>query len=298
MRALITGSSGHIGGTIAEYLAGLGWETVGLDCRPPATPCIINHHIQADIGSTREWDGIPGRIQPCDVIIHAAAVIRHDLFGQDVPLVNCLGTQQVLRLAAEWKVRGLIYLSSVPVIGRPRERPVTEEHPVDPPSAYHASKLFGEHLVRLAGMDAGIPAASFRLTSPIGPGMPPNRIFSVFAGQALAGKPILIAGTGARRQNYVDARDIARAAELWIKQPKPGLFNVAGGESISNRELAETIVRTLTSSSTVALSGKPDPDDGLAWDVSIEKARSSFGFEPAYGIEQSVRDYAAGLRET
>ncbi len=297
MRALITGASGHIGGTIAAHLAGLGWETVGLDCRPPAMPGVMSH-VQADIGSALEWNELSERIPPCDVIIHAAAVIQHDLFGQNIPLVNCLGSQQVFRLAAEWKVRGLIYLSSVPVIGQPRELPVTEEHPVDPPSAYHASKLFGEHLVRLVGLDAGIPAASFRLTSPIGPGMPPNRIFSVFIGQALAGKPILLAGTGARRQNYVDARDIARAAELWLEQPKPGLFNVAGRESISNRCLAETIVQTLESSSTVALSGKPDPDDKLAWDVSIDKAGSSFGFEPAYGIEQSIRDYAAGLRGT
>ncbi len=277
-----------------SHLAGLGWEVTGLDCRPPPIPSPARH-IQADIGSAQEWETLPSRIPACDVIVHAAAVIQHDLFGQAVPLVNCLGSQQILKLATTWKVRGFIYLSSVPVIGRPLELPITEQHPVDPPSAYHASKLFGEHLVRLTETQAGIMAASFRLTSPVGPGMPPNRIFSVFTAQALAGKPILLAGTGGRRQNYVDARDIARAVELWLKQPVSGLFNIAGSASISNRELAEQCVRIVNSSSPIELSGKPDPDDALAWDVSIRKAQTNLGFNPTYDIERSIRDYAVTL---
>ncbi|MFC1461804.1 NAD-dependent epimerase/dehydratase family protein [Verrucomicrobiota bacterium] len=156
-----------------------------------------------------------------------------------------------------------------------------------PFTAYHASKLFGEHLVRIANRKKPT-GATLRLTSPVGPGMPENRILSVFAKQALTGRPIQLAGQGSRRQDYVDVRDIAYAVELCLKGRVKGLYNIAGGTSISNRELAETCVRVLNSSSPIEFSGAPDPEEGIIWDVSIAKASRQFGYEPQHGIEQSI----------
>lgn len=291
MKVLITGASGHVGGAIASHLIGLGWEVAGLDCRPAHIPGLARH-VQADIGSQSALETIIAGIPPCAGIVHAAATLEKDPYADAISLTNCFGTQQVLKLAKQWHVASFIFLSSVPVIGLPRQHPVTEEHPVDPPTAYHASKLFGEHLVRIANRQREI-GATFRLTSPVGPGMPGNRIFSVFVDRARAGQPIHLAGQGSRRQNYVDVRDIARAVELCLKDRVTGLFNIAGGTSISNRELAETCVRVLNSCSPIRFSGKPDSEDGIIWDVSIEKARKRFGYEPLYDVEQSILAYVA-----
>jgi UDP-glucose 4-epimerase len=198
-----------------------------------------------------------------------------------------------LKLARIWDVNSFVYISSIGVIGIPRQLPITEEHPADPPTAYHASKVFGEQLAKLAGRQ-GLTNAILRLSSPVGPGMAPNRILSVFVRRALAKLPLQLAGHGTRRQNYVDVRDVAAAVELCLQKRVTGTFNIAGKDSVSNRELAEICIRTLASPSAIIHTGRPDPEEGVVWEVSIAKAKETFGYQPCYGIEESIRSVGAG----
>jgi nucleoside-diphosphate-sugar epimerase len=152
--------------------------------------------------------------------------------------------------------------------------------------------LFGEHLVRLAASPA-LRTASLRLTSPIGPGTPPGRIFSEFAGRARRGEPLVLAGQGGRRQNYVDVRDIARAVGQCLQTGASGIFNVAGTADVSNLELARCCIQTLGSASPVAFSGTADPEEHIAWVVSTEKARRSFGYQPVHSLADSIQAYVS-----
>jgi nucleoside-diphosphate-sugar epimerase len=206
-------------------------------------------------------------------------------------MTNCWGTQQLLSLVEEWHARQLIYLSSVPLIGVPRFLPITEDHPAQPLTVYHASKLYGEHLVRLAERN-GCAATSLRLTSPAGPGTPSNRILAVLVGRALAGQPLRVLGRGTRRQNYVDVRDVACAVEASLARCVGGLYNVAAAQSVSNLELALTCIAELSSSSAVEFTGSPDPEEDTAWDVSIAKAQRDLGYTPQFTLRDTIRAVA------
>jgi nucleoside-diphosphate-sugar epimerase len=289
MRILVTGASGHVGGAIAAHLVQSGWQVTGLSRRGQVVQGAEVVHL--DIGQTGVSTAIARRIKPCEAIVHAAASLEKELCAPSIALTNCLGTQELLKLASTWESRNFIYISSVPVIGLPRQVPVTEQHPVAPPTAYHASKLFSEHLVRLAGRE-GIAAASLRITAPVGPGMPPNRILPVFIRQAVSDKPIQLAGNGTRRQDYVDVRDIAMGVEQCLKAGARGLFNIAAGRAISNEDLARSCVTILKSNSRIEFSGKTDPEEGIAWEVSIALARSEFGYAPQHSLEDSIRALA------
>jgi UDP-glucose 4-epimerase len=201
----------------------------------------------------------------------------------------------MLALAARWQVSSFVYLSSVPVIGLPRELPITEEHPVQPPTAYHASKLFGEHLCSVARA-AGTPTVGLRLTAPVGPGMPDGRILPVFVRRALAGEPLELAGEGTRGQDYVDVRDIAAAVEAAIEAEPSGVLNIASGTCTTNLELAHSCVEVLGSASDVLLSGRPDPEDGVRWEVSIERAAASIDYRPSHSLKDSITAVAEELR--
>src|SRR5262249_22670631 len=142
-------------------------------------------------------------VTPCEVIVHCGASLEKSLYSQSMLLCNALGTQSVIRLASLWKCRSLLYMSSVPVIGTPRILPIDEHHPTYPTTGYHAAKLFGEHLVSLAHSPS-LRTVSFRLTAPVGPQMPSNRILSAFVAQAMRNETIRIVGRGTRAQNYVD----------------------------------------------------------------------------------------------
>jgi nucleoside-diphosphate-sugar epimerase len=289
MRVLLTGASGYVGGAAVGRLLGAGMQVVGLS-RKPAHAISAEDQVRFDISAPGVAAEIARSVQPCEVIVHAAASLEHDLFAASVTLSNCLGTQEMLKLSSLWKSY-FVYISSVPVIGMPRNLPITEDHPVAPPTAYHASKLFGEHLVSLATQE-GIPGAILRLTSPVGPGMPENRILSVFVSQTVKSKPIQLAGKGGRRQDYVDARDVAAAIEKCLVVRSQGIYNIASGRAVSNLEVARKCVAVLGSNSPIEFNGRADPQESWVWDVSIARAKKDFGFQPQFSLEDSIRDLA------
>ena len=290
MRVLVTGSSGHVGGAIATHLVNKGWEVVGLSRTPGRVKGLVQY-VQADIGCSLFVGQVSSATLPCPAIVHAAAALDKDLYAPAISLTNCLGTQQVLRLAQMWGVNSFVYISSVPVIGIPQQLPITEEHPTRPLTAYHASKLYGEYLVRVA-QRSGLAGTILRLTSPVGPGMPGNRILSVFVKRALSNDPLQLVGEGTRRQNYVDVRDVSQAVERCIRGRMKGLFNIGGDYTVSNYELAQLCVHVLGSSSPITFTGEPDPEEGIAWEVSIDKAVQCFDYDPQYPIEESIRAVA------
>lgn len=289
MRILLTGATGQVGRAIGAHVAAR-HVVIGVS-RAPASRPSIHEIIQATLGTEDAVSRIERGVRPCEVIIHAAAAILGDPRDPALSLTNCLGTQQVVKLAIDWGRVPVIFLSSVPVIGPPGRLPITEDRAVDPPSVYHASKVFGEHLMAIAARN-GCRTASLRLTSPAGLGTPETRILGTFVRRALTGEPISLAGRGTRRQNYVDVRDIAAAVEACLNEGAAGIYNVAGETAISNMDLAKTCVRVLQSSSLIEFTGKDDPDDDVSWEVDISKARRELGYEPRFGIEDSIRALA------
>jgi UDP-glucose 4-epimerase len=287
VRILVTGSSGFVGGAIASHLAGRGHEVVGLGRRLTKRNRCLAGAIAVDLARVGVADALAGEQQRCEAIVHAAATIEQDPFAPAVSLTNGLGTQQVAELAARWEVSSLVFISSVPVIGRPSELPVTEEHPAVPLTAYHASKLYGEQLIAIAGR-GGVPAVSLRLTAPIGPGMPDGRILSVFVRHALADEPLMLAGAGSRGQDYVDVRDVAAAADAAIERRATGVLNIASGRCVTNLQLAQRCLAALDSSSRIEHSGHADPDEGVRWEVSIARAEAQIGYQPQRSLEDSI----------
>lgn len=285
MKVLVTGGTGHIGSAICGHLTSLGWDVVAVS---------RTGDIRADLAHVDFGDRVVRTVERCDAIVHCAANLHKGVRELGLSLVNGLGTQLVIDAAFRTRARCLVYLSSLPVIGRPLSVPVDENHPANPLTAYHASKLYGEHLVRLAQQDS-LRTVSLRITSPIGPGTPPGRIFSEFISRARRDEPLVLAGQGGREQDYVDVRDIARAVTQSITANASGVFNVASGRAVSNRDFASRCVSVLKSGSRIEYSGNPDPDEDLAWVISIAKARESFGYEPAFPLEESIEAFAALL---
>ena len=291
MRVLVTGAGGHVGAAVAERLVAGRHDVVALSRR--RSPVAAAQVVRADIAERREVERLADE-PPCEAIVHAAAAIGSDPSDSEITRANCLGTQHVLWLAERWSCRQFVFTSSIQVVGRPRAVPIDEEHALDPPTAYHATKLFGERLVALAGR-RGMAASTLRLTAPIGPGMADGRILSVFVRRALAGAPLDVAGSGTRRQDYVDVRDVADAVALALDGAPVGVLNVGSGRAVSNRELAERCVRALGSASEVRLGATTDTEEGVSWEVSIARASGALGYAPRRSLEDSIVDLATAM---
>lgn len=286
MKVLVTGGSGYVGSYVVQALIRSGHEVISLSRRNPQPHATKNFKI--DLSNEQSVKTISDNLERCDAIVHAAAAISHKDWQGELTTVNCAGTQGIFQLAAQWKISRFIYLSSISVLGTPRVIPIDELHPVKPASIYSASKLFGEYLTNILYEIYGIPSLSLRLTSPVGPFSPKNRIFSTFVANALRGEPLKLIGQGGRRQNYVDVRDVADLISKSLECSVSGVVNAGGSESISNVSLAKLCISVLESSSRVEFLGQNDPEENHHWDVSIEKARKEIGYIPQYSLSDSM----------
>lgn len=289
-RLFITGANGFIGKNLIsvlnrmpEYMvvAGVGntWEKTASD-REGGTG-----YVKCDISDDQFVPFISAKVEKCDVIIHLAAYISME---QDDRLiaVNVNGTSNIAKLANEWKVRKVIYISSIPVIGVPVVHPIDETHPLFPQTLYHATKLSGEFILQ-ACCDKQTDVISLRIPSPIGCGMNKKNFLSLLLEKCRSNEEIILFGHGGRKQNYIDVRDVCRAILEVVVRDAKGVFCI-GGTCISNEELAKTCIALSDSKSPIIFKGMDKEEDNI-WDISFDKASGYLGYEPGYSLEDTIR---------
>ncbi|MBP3544349.1 MAG: NAD(P)-dependent oxidoreductase [Lachnospiraceae bacterium] len=289
MKILVTGCNGFVAGSLIESLKG-DCEIIGVG-RQACAQSQDFAYIQADISHKDELlTRVSETVEEADVIIHAAAYLGADEF--QLYRSNCIGTQNVVELAKLLNCKQVIYISSVPVIGKPTEIPITEQHDIRPRTVYHYTKYFGELILgQLEGY--GICSTILRIASPVGKGMPNNKIFSVFAKNGLKNQDIVIQGNGTRIQNYLDVRDLAEAIKKVIEKHPAGTY-IVNGNSVSDRELAERCIFVNKSQSKVVIKGNSDiPEE--SWIPSGELAEKEFGYTSKCSLEDSIRYVLEGM---
>lgn len=287
---LVTGVNGQIGRVIAELLLD-DCIVYGASIEPSNQTGLGIHYLQIDITNRQSFTNLPERV---DAIVHCAAIITNDGLSNILVDANCKGVQNMAAYALNAKCREFVYFSSLPIIGKPSQIPITEEHPViNPPTVYHATKYFGELALRNLLKDTNL--SIFRIPSPIGRHTPPNKIVPVFVKNAIENRDYILLGTGGRIQNYIDVRDIARAVRCTIEKEANGIYNIASQRSYSNKEVAELCIQIFNSSSKINYQGV-DKEEDYQWMVSSEKAKKELGFEAIYSLEDTIKEIGKNFR--
>jgi nucleoside-diphosphate-sugar epimerase len=282
MKILLTGGNGFIGGHVRRTLIQAGHHVVTV-----SRSSTESTDVEAMLGAPSYVPAVSAFLPSCDAIVHLAACIDSDDRNPDLVSVNVGGAQQILELARSLQVRQVIYASSLPVIGIPQHLPITEEHPLNPLTVYHATKLAGEKILGVMRRD-GISLASLRIMAPVGKGMPDKRLLTTLVRRALQGKTITLLGQGGRQQDYVDVRDIAQAVLACLNQKTDGTYNIGSGSPLSNKELAEQCLSILKSKSRIKFTGIDDAEDQV-WDVSSTRAAEAFGYAPQHDMTSTIR---------
>lgn len=293
MRILITGSNGFVGKILSEILA-MDYYVIGTGTRRSSL-ANINEYIKWNIAT----EDCPLELfeKEFDVIIHVAACLDKNDMCEQLVETNCLGTYRIYQLARKKKVKKVIYVSGIPVIGQPVKHPITESHDTLPETMYHATKLAGELILSQLEKDE-IESIILRIPSPIAPGMPVKTIIPIFVENAMHGDNINILGKGTRRQNYLDVRDFAEVVKNCVElQNISGIYNVAAGQTISNLELARLCISLTKSNSEIVFNGEADSADGQVWDVDTTKAKEKLNYKQKYTIMDSLVDIIEQMKE-
>ena len=286
--ALVTGAFGFLGGAIATKLEADGWNVVRTG-RPA-------HEIPS-----APFDALLREASP-DLVVHCASPASVPASVAD-PEADRAGSVVVLdqllrRLAVLSTVPRVLLLSSAAVYGQPERLPVGEADPLAPISPYGQHRAASEALLREYANANDVAVASLRVFSAYGEGLARQVLWDICT-RALAGGPVVLAGTGAESRDFIHARDVARAVALVARQSEPGqdVYNVATGEELTIAKLAALLLGGLEVETDVVFSGETRIGDPDCWRADIGRLRS-LGFEVTVPIEAGVRSYAQWVRAT
>ncbi|GHU72382.1 UDP-glucose 4-epimerase [Spirochaetia bacterium] len=293
---VVTGGYGLIGSAIADIFNSAGCKVTIINRNINNESKNKYNFVKADISNEDSVNNVVQEIKTCDVLVHAAASLYQDM---SAITSNIHGSWNIFNAALKIKCRNVIYISSIPVIGKPETIPIDENHAVSPKTLYHLTKYTGEQILNLPDFHE-LGSIILRIPAPLGPKISPKKIVPVVIDACLQNNPVKLIGKGGRIQNYINVRDIAQsvllATEYLEKQVCKGEMFLIAGHSISNIELAKTCISLLGSSSEIIFDEKLDPEEEYRWIINGEKAKEMLGFQPKISIEESIFEIAQELK--
>ncbi|MGW8064106.1 NAD-dependent epimerase/dehydratase family protein [Streptomyces ziwulingensis] len=302
-RALVTGGAGFLGSHLCTRLLDSGVEVDCLDDLSTGRAEKVAHLAGRPGFRFLEWDvSAPGCADaltgPYDLVLHLAGPAAPAAWP-DRPVeildTGSLGTRAALAVAERDGARFLL-ASSPPVFpGRPPyESPQgSDADPVGPHGACAEAVRFAEALVAAHAGAHGSNAGIVRLFTGYGPGMRTDRggVPAAFLAQALAGRPVTVAGDGSRRYPLCYVDDMVDGVLLIAAGRSVRPVDLGGDEAPTVVEIARRVIELTGSDAPLVFvdgagdgPAEPRPVTGFA--------REIFGWLPVVtwrdGLERTV----------
>ncbi|RMF25137.1 MAG: NAD-dependent epimerase/dehydratase family protein [Bacteroidetes bacterium] len=240
MRVAVTGATGHIGVNVVRALTEQGHEVRALYRSPAKRACLEGLPCETRQADILRPDSLQDAFRGVDAVIHLAALISIEGGkGGRVHRTNVEGVRHVVAACLRQGVSRLVHFSSVHAFKfRPNDPPVLDERcpPADASSmAYDRSKALGEQEV-LRGVERGLSAVILNPTAVIGPHDHWVSLTGQFFRELFRGTlPALVRGG----YDWVDVRDVARAACSALQNGRPGERYLLSGHWADTRRIAE-----------------------------------------------------------
>ena len=297
-KMVITGANGFLGRNAKEYFEKR-YEITGIDLAENYNGEKTQYHnisyYQCNMSQdSAEMATIFTSVQP-DVIIHCAGSAN---VGASVinPMADLDGNlhslyQLLLALKAFEKRPKIIFLSSAGVYGNPKSLPIHEYDELTPMSPYGLHKRMGEELCEYYNRIYDYKIRTIRIFSAYGNGLRKQLLWDIFQKYQNTGR-IELFGTGNETRDFIHVSDIMKAMELILDyEGDEQIFNVANGEEVSIRKLAEIYAECLgVSKNIVSFNGKTKEGDPKNWraDISLLK---KLGYEKSMELEKGIAAY-------
>jgi UDP-glucose 4-epimerase len=299
VKVLVTGGSGFIGSHVGDRLLAAGIEPRIFDLVP--SPYHEPHEVDIVLGDLLDSEALRRAMDGCDAVIHLAAAADVGLVVEEpyeAERTNAHGTLSVLEAARSAAIPRVVYGSTVWVYGESGEGLIDEEEPLAlPRHIYTASKLAGEMYCASYAELYGLQFTILRFGIPYGPRARPSAVIPIFVRKAIAGEPLTIAGDGLQTRRFVYVEDLADGVVRALDPCAANrVYNLAGEQTVTIRELAETVQEHVGDASIVHVPGRVADFGGA--EISSSKAEQELGWHASTELREGVGRYVAWLIDT
>ena len=296
---LVTGGAGFIGSHLAEELVKRGENVRVIDNflsgKAENMASFIND-VEFYEGDIRDEELLKKIMPGVDYVLHHAAVAsvpRSVENPEESTDVNVMGTLNVLRRAAENKVKRLVYAGSSSAYGNSDTEKKSELEAPDPISPYAVTKLAGEYYCRSFAYIYGLETVVLRYFNVFGERQDPKSLYSavipLFCAAAKEGKPATIYGTGRQTRDFTYVKNNVEANLLAAKTPgiSGEVINIACGQTVDLIELHSAINRIMGKDLPPVMA-PPRVGDVMHSSADITKAKKLLGYEPKFSFEEGL----------
>lgn len=293
--ALVTGGAGFIGSHLVDALVAKRVKVFVVDDLSSGQKSNLNPNAsftKLSVNAPAFVDYLK-KVKP-EVIFHLAAQInvRKSVENPvDDAKTNIMGLLAILSVAKEIGVKKIVFSSSGGVMyPETAKMPYSEKIPAEPISPYGISKRASEMYLAFAHQLHGVPYVALRYANVFGPRQNAKGeagVVSIFATHMLAGKPVLINGTGKQTRDFVYVGDIVRANVLAAQKNVVGEFNIGTSRETDVNTLFKKIAK-LTGYKLPEHHGKAAMGEVMRSVLDARKAREVLGWEPKIKFDDGL----------
>jgi dTDP-glucose 4,6-dehydratase len=306
-RILVTGGAGFIGSNFVRWMLGRhpNLEITVLDKLTYAGN-LANlsdvegdsrfRFVRGDIVDARLVEELSADVQ---AIINFAAeshVDRSIETARAFVETDLVGAHVLLEAARRFAHNFYLQISTDEVYGDVAVGSSAEDSPLGPRSPYAATKAGADLLVLAYATTYGLPVAITRSSNNFGPYQYPEKIIPLFVTNALKGEPLPLYGDGLQVRDWLYVIDNCAAIDLVLTHGAAGeVYNVGGGNELTNLELTKAILQELGRSADLIRLVTDRPGHDRRYSVDSSKVRA-LGWRPEYEFATALRETVAWYR--
>lgn len=190
-----------------------------------------------------------------------------------------------------------INLSSAAIYGNPQQLPIKESDDFAPVSPYGFHKKFAEEILQEYYRLFNIPTCSLRIFSAYGEGLQKQLLWDLFQ-KTQTQENIQLFGTGNETRDFINVKDIIQCIELVMQKGtfEAEVYNIANGEQISIKKIAELILSETNFNGNLSFSGDERKGDPLFWVADIEKIKT-LGYKQKIELAHGIKNYIKWVKD-
>ncbi len=289
-KILLFGAAGFLGRHVQTELEQQGVEAVGFGYSDTGL------HQVLDLTDLRALQAALEQHQPSAIINCAGRTLgtRFELVRDNILVVTNL-LEAISQKAPNAR---LVHIGSAAEYGMPQNlNALTEDAPTRPDGQYGITKLAASALVIQASLTNQVDGLVLRLSNPLGAGMPegtlPGRAASLIKTALESGQSSITLGPLEAFRDFIDARDVAKAAVLAATASKPDqkLFNLGSGNATQARVLIQTLAKIAGFHGEILERDLGSARSaGVSWQqADISRIKHWLTWQPQFNIEDSLR---------